>query len=85
MPLSCIDWLPAVYCSSGVRAVSAVMSSMRRGSTMSCSAATCVRAVLMPCPSSALPVNTLMRPSASMRIHASSIGSVLRLPGSFAA
>ena len=50
------------------------------GSTPSSSAATCSSAVLMPWPSSALPVKTVM-PSASMRIQASSMGVVRRLPG----
>src|SRR5262245_58696682 len=37
----------------------------------------------MPCPSSALPVKMVPLPAASMRIHASSIGSVPSDPGSF--
>ena len=37
---------------------------------------------LQPWPSSALPVKTVIVPSASMRIQESSIGSLLRLPGS---
>src|SRR5215217_8660370 len=35
----------------------------------------------MPCPSSTLPVNTVTFPSVPMRIHASSIRLLLRLPG----
>src|SRR5688572_18932723 len=49
--------------------------------TPSCSAATCINAVLMPCPSSHLPVNTVTVPDWSMRIQASSIGVFRRLPG----
>src|SRR5215471_18185923 len=40
-------------------------------------------AVLMPCPSSHLPVKTVIAPLSSMRIHESSFGSRWRLPGSF--
>src|SRR5213078_3525857 len=49
--------------------------------TLSCSAAICISAVLMPCPSSALPVKIVNLPSALMLIQASSIGDVFRLPG----
>jgi hypothetical protein len=40
VPLSCIDWLPDVTPSFGVRAVSAVISSICPGSTDNSSAAT---------------------------------------------
>ena len=60
VPLSCIEWLPAVTPSSGVRAVSAVTSSMLAGGTASSSAATWISAVFSPWPSSALPVNTVI-------------------------
>jgi hypothetical protein len=66
-----------------VRAVSAVTSVMRAGATTSSSAATCSSAVLMPWPSSALPVKTV-----TCRRHrcGSSVEHRLlsRLPGSFA-
>ncbi len=47
----------------------------------SSSAAIWISAVLMPCPSSALPVNTVMLPSASMRIQESSSGVVFEAAG----
>ena len=84
VPLSVSERLPAVNPSSGVSDVSAVMRSIRAGCTPSCSAATWISAVLMPWPSSALPVNTVTPPSAPMRIQASSIGVLPRLPGGFA-
>ena len=84
-PLSVSERLPAVTPSSGVRAVSAVTSSMRFGSIPICSAEICSSAVLIPWPSSALPVNTVTLPSAFTRIQASSDGVFSRLPGSFGA
>ena len=75
MPLFCIDWLPAVKPSSGVKPVSAVMIWISLGSTESSSAATMMSAVLMPCPSSALPVKTVILPSRLIRIQESSVGA----------
>src|SRR5262249_7662360 len=82
VPLSCMDWLPDVYPSFAVRSVSDVTRLSASMAAPSCSAATCRRAVLMPCPSSHLPVQTVTRPSASMPIQESSSGADLRLPGS---
>ena len=82
VPLSCIEWLPAVMPSSGVRAVSAVTSSIAAGETASSSAAIWIRAVRSPWPSSALPVKTVICPAASMRILESSCGYLARSPGS---
>ena len=59
-------WLPAVMPSSGTRPVSAMISTMRAGSTRSSSAAAWVISPREPCPVSTLPVITVMTPSRSM-------------------
>src|SRR4030088_2472717 len=82
VPLCSIDWLPAVCPSLGVRPVSPEIIVTRPSGTSSSSAAIWASAVTMPCPSSTLPVNTVALPSASMRIQASSMRFVCRLPGS---
>ena len=81
VPLSCIEWLPAVNISFGVRAVSAVIRVILPGSRSSSSAASWISGVLMPCPSSTLPVNTVTRPSAPTLSQESRYGVVFRLPG----
>src|SRR5438309_103913 len=81
VPLSCREWLPAVKPSLAVRLVSAVTIFKAAIGTSSCSAATWQSAVLIPCPSSALPVSTVTLPSAAMRIQESRYGLSLRLPG----
>ena len=82
VPLSCTDWLPAVWPSFGVSAVSPWMSAMRFRSTSSSSAAICAIAVPIPWPSSILPLKIVTLPSASMRSHAFSMRLAFRLPGS---
>src|SRR4051812_18010514 len=84
VPLWSIDWLPAVWPSLGVRPVSAETISTRASGTSSSSAAICASAVRTPCPSSALPVKMVTLPSAAIRIQASSLRLLLRLPGSLA-
>src|SRR4051794_35621747 len=84
VPLWSIDWLPAVWPSFGVRPVSAETISTRASGTSSSSAAICASAVTTPWPSSALPVKTVILPSAAMRIQASSMRFPSRLPGSLA-
>src|SRR3569623_1304276 len=62
--------------------VSAVTMVTVLGSTSSSSAAHWIRAVLMPWPSSALPVKTVTVPLPSIPIQASRYGALSRLPGS---
>src|SRR5437016_2694426 len=82
VPLCSIDWLPAVCPSLGVRPVSPEIIVTRPSGRSSSSAAIWASAVTMPCPSSTLPVHTVALPSAPMRIQASSMRLVCRLPGS---
>src|SRR5882757_6948696 len=84
VPLYSIDWLPDVTPSFGVRPVSPEIMWTRPSGRSSSSAAIWASAVKMPCPSSTLPVDTVALPSASMRIQASSMRLVCRLPGSVA-
>ena len=60
--------------SSSPWAVSAVSTRTRSKATSSSSAATRASALTIPCPSSTLPVNTVIVCSASMRTHVSSCG-----------
>ncbi len=82
MPPISIDWLPAVYHSSGDCLVSPATSDSRSRLTSSSSAAICAMAVSMPCPSSTLPLNTVTVRSALNRTQRSRRGVVLRLCGS---
>jgi hypothetical protein len=84
VPPYSIDWLPEVYSSSGVCAVSPEIIATRTSGRSSSSAAICASAVRMPCPSSTLPAKIVAVPSASMRSQASSMRFWSRLPGSFA-
>jgi hypothetical protein len=79
-PLSRAEFPPAVSPSSGVRHISAVMSSIAAGRMSNSSAATWINAVRTLWPSSTLPVNTVTCPSAATRIQASSQREVLTLP-----
>src|SRR5215470_13344892 len=81
VPLFSIDWLPAVWPSSGVWPVSPEIIVMRSSGRSSSSAAICANAVTMPWPSSTLPVNTVAVPSALMRIQPSSLRLFCKLPG----
>src|SRR4051812_47722449 len=80
-PPTSIDWLPAVYHSSGETRVSPAVMARRSGATPSASAAICAMAVTMPCPSSTLPLNTVTVRSASKRTQRSRRGLFLRLSG----
>ena len=81
VPPCSIDRLPDVTPSFGVREVSPEITTMRARSTSSSSATICASAVVMPCPSSTLPVNTVTAPATSIASHASSWRLVCRLPG----
>src|SRR3954470_14607537 len=82
VPEFSIDCEPEVTPSFGVRPVSPGIMVTRASGRSSSSAGILASAGRMPCPSSTFPVNTVAVPSASMRIQASSIRLLERLPGS---
>src|SRR5712691_4232366 len=81
-PETSMDRLPAVYHSFGARSLSPETTRKRSGLTSSSSAAICVSAVTIPCPSSTLPTMRRTRRSGSNAIQLSSRGFSARLRGS---